>query len=123
MRAHSLRKYFKSELISLHVQPDYIDYVMGHKVDTYHDIQMKGPEFLRGIYSASGLGIRAKTQLSKVEMAKQVLTAVAGVKPEEIIISEAQTHPHRSYASPNTQAEVLMNASRDAVKKDIIRPV
>ncbi len=78
--------------------------MMGHKVDTYHDIQMKGAEFLRGIYSASGLGIRAKTQLSKIDMAKQVLAAVAGVRPEEIIIREAQAHPHRSYASPDTQS-------------------
>ncbi len=123
LRAHSLRKFFKTELVSLHVQPDYIDYMMGHKVDTYHDIQMKGPEFLRGIYSASGLGIRAKTQLSKIEMAKQVLAAVAGVRPEEIILKEAQAHPHRSYASPDTQAEVLMNAIREAVKKDLIRSV
>ena len=123
LRAHSLRKYFKTELISLHVQPDYIDYMMGHKVDTYHDIQMKGLEFLRGIYSASGLGIRAKTQLSKIELAKQVLAAVAGVRPEEIIIREAQAHPNRSYASPEAQAEVLMNAIRQAVKEDLIRSV
>ncbi len=57
------------------------------------------------------------------EMAKQVLAAVAGVKPKEIIISEAQAHPHRSYASPNAQAEVLMNAIRDAVKRDLILSV
>ncbi len=70
--------------------------MMGHKVDTYHDIQMKGPEFLGGIYCASGLGIRVKTQLSRIEMAKQVLADVAGVRPEEIIIKEAQAHPDRS---------------------------
>jgi hypothetical protein len=36
--------------------------MMGHTVDTYHDIQMKGVEFLRGIYVASGLSIRPKTR-------------------------------------------------------------
>ncbi len=123
VRVHSIRKWYKTLLKALGVDGDYIEYMMGHKVDTYHDIQMKGPEFLRGIYSASGLGIRAKTQLSKIEMAKQVLAAVAGVRPEEIIIKEAQAHPHRSYASPDTQAEVLMNAIREAVKKDLIRSV
>ncbi len=120
---YSLRKYFKTELVSLHAQPDYIDYMMGHKVDSYHDIQMKGVEFLRGIYSASGLGIHAKTQLSKIEMAKQVLAAVAGVRPEEILIREAQAYPHRSYASTDTQAQVLMNAIREAVKSDLVRSV
>jgi hypothetical protein len=49
-------------LLSLGVQPDYVDYMMGHTVDTYHDIQMKGVEFLRGIYVASGLSIRPKTR-------------------------------------------------------------
>ncbi len=72
-------------------------------------------------YSAAGLGIRVKTLLSKIDLAKQVLAAVAGLRPEEIIIEEAQAHPHRSYASPDTQAEVLMNAIKDAVKKDLIR--
>jgi hypothetical protein len=105
------------------VNNDYIDFMMGHTVDTYHDIQMKGPEFLRGIYSSSGLSIRPKTQLSRIEMAKQVLAAVAGVTPEAIIIKEAQAHPHRSYVSPETQAEVVMNAIREAVKKDIARSV
>ncbi len=56
-------------------------------------------------------------------MAKQVLAAVAGVRAEEIIIKEAQAHPYRSYASPDVQAEVLINAIREAVKKDLIRSV
>ena len=54
LRTHSLRKYFKTQLLALGVQPDYVDYMMGHTVDTYHDIQMKGFDFLRNIYSASG---------------------------------------------------------------------
>ena len=39
LRTHSLRKYFKTQLLALGVQPDYVDYMMGHKVDTYHDIK------------------------------------------------------------------------------------
>jgi intergrase/recombinase len=31
---HSLRKYFKTQLLALGVQPDYVDYMMGHTVDT-----------------------------------------------------------------------------------------
>jgi hypothetical protein len=37
LRVHSLRKYFEIQMLVLGVQPDY---VMGHTVDTYHDIQM-----------------------------------------------------------------------------------
>lgn len=49
LRVHSLRKYFKTQMLALGVQPDYVDYMMGHTLDTYHDIQMKGIEFLRNI--------------------------------------------------------------------------
>ena len=45
LRVHSLRKYFKTQLLALGVQPDYVDYMMGHTVDTYHDVQMKGVDF------------------------------------------------------------------------------
>jgi len=39
-------EYFKTQLMALGVQADHIDYMVGHTVDTYHDIQMKGVEFL-----------------------------------------------------------------------------
>jgi intergrase/recombinase len=39
LRVHSLRKYFKTQMFALGVQADYVDYMMGHTIDTYHDIQ------------------------------------------------------------------------------------
>jgi hypothetical protein len=39
--------------------------MMGHTVDTYNDIQMKGIEFLRNIYANSGLSIGPKTKSAK----------------------------------------------------------
>lgn len=60
---HSLRKFFKTQLMALGVQPDYIDYMMGHTVSTYHDIQSRGVEFLRGIYANAELHIRPKASL------------------------------------------------------------
>ncbi|MEM3051302.1 MAG: hypothetical protein QXJ40_04360 [Candidatus Bathyarchaeia archaeon] len=36
---------------------DYIEYMMGHTISTYHEIQMNGIEFPRGIYISSGLSI------------------------------------------------------------------
>ena len=47
VRPHSLRKYFRTQLGAISTIPtDYIDYMMGHKVSIYNDIQMKGIEFL-----------------------------------------------------------------------------
>lgn len=42
LRVHTLRKYFKTQMLALAVEPDYVDYMMGHTVDTYHDIQSIG---------------------------------------------------------------------------------
>jgi hypothetical protein len=62
VRPHSIRKFFRTQMAALGVQTDYIEYMMGHTISTYHDIQMKGIEFLRGIYTASGLGIKPKNK-------------------------------------------------------------
>jgi hypothetical protein len=54
MRPHSIRKFFGTQTAAPGVQTDYIEYMMGHIISTYNDIQMKGMEFLRGVYAASG---------------------------------------------------------------------
>jgi site-specific recombinase XerD len=88
LRAHSLRKYFKTQLLALGVQPDYVDYMMGHTVDTYHDIQSVGIDKLRNVYQSSGLCIRSKTPLNKIETAKELLRAL-GLNPEQILTKDA----------------------------------
>ena len=64
LTAHSIRKFFRTQMAALGVDRDYIEYMMGHTISTYHDIKMKGIEFLRGIYVASGLSIKPKTRRS-----------------------------------------------------------
>ncbi len=66
LRVHSIRKYFKTQMLALGVQPDYVDYFMGHTVDTYHDIQSLGIDRMRSIYAAAGFAIGKKTQISKL---------------------------------------------------------
>ena len=48
---------------------------MGHTISTYHEIEMKGIEYLRGIYAASGLSIQAKTRVSKIDALKEIIRA------------------------------------------------
>jgi len=86
--AHSIRKFFRTQLAALGVPSDYIEYMMGHKISTYHDIEMKGVEFLRNIYATSGLSIRPKTRLSKIEALKEIIRAW-GMNPEEVLTKEA----------------------------------
>jgi len=75
LRVHSVRKFFRTQLAALGVQTDYIEYMMEHTISTYHDIQMTGIEYLRGIYAASGLSIKPKTRLSKIDALKEIIRA------------------------------------------------
>lgn len=123
LRVHSIRKYFRTQLAALGMDRDYIDYMMGHKVSTYHDIRMKGPEFLRNIYAASGLSIKPKTALSKIEALKEIIRAW-GMNPEEILTREALSQPHRTYAQPSLgqedQVKALSKALKEMMRKELL---
>ncbi len=98
LRVHSLRKFFKTQLVSLGVPGDYVDYMMGHTVDTYHDIQSKGVEFLREVYARAGLSINPRSQQNKLQMAANFLRSI-GMDPEKALMREAFAEPHRITAS------------------------
>lgn len=123
VRPHNLRKYFRTQLTALGVPVDYIEYMMGHKISTYHDIEMKGVEFLRNVYAASGLSIRPKTQLSKMEALKEIIRAW-GMNPDEILTRQALTSPARAHAQTVGQEEgqitELRNALRDMMRKELL---
>ena len=120
LRAHSIRKFFRTQLGSLSTIPtDYIEYMMGHQVSTYNDIRMKGIEFLRGLYASSGLSIRPKTKLSKVEQLKTIIEAW-GMDPNKILSKEALVMPHRTVIDPKRrQIEVLNQALKQAIIKEL----
>jgi len=83
LRTHSLRKYFKTQMVAAGCQSDYVDYFMGHVLDTYHDIQSIGLEKLRGVYSKAGLSIRLKPKLGEIDQLKQ-LAKVLGLDPKQV---------------------------------------
>lgn len=98
---------------------------MGHIVDTYHDVQMKGIDYLRNIYATAGLSIRPKTQLSKLELLQEVARAW-GINPEQILIREATSIPHASYSDNSItrdHAQILTEALKQAVKKELLQAV
>jgi len=116
VRPHSIRKYFRTQLSALGVDRDYIEYMMGHTVSTYHDIQMKGVEFLRNMYAASELSIKPKTQLSKIDTLKEIIRAW-GMNPDEILTRKALAQPHRTYTGPSERDEELVGELRNALKE------
>ncbi len=119
IRPHSIRKFFRTQLAALGVDRDYIDYMMGHKVSTYHDIQMKGIEFLRNIYVASGLSIRPKTKLSQIQVLKEIVKSMGynwKINPEQVLIRKALAEPHRTYATPKDREEAYIHELRHSLK-------
>jgi hypothetical protein len=104
------------------VQTDYVEYMMGHTISTYHDIRMKGIEFLRGIYVTSSLSIRPKTKVSKIDALKEIIRAW-GLNPEEILTHDALTRPNMTLIDQsqlqNHQLSQLTAALRQQMLKEI----
>jgi len=120
LHTHSLRKYFRTQLTALGTIPvEYIEYMMGHVVSVYNDIKMKGVEFLRSLYAQSGLSIKPKTKITKIEQLKAIIEAW-GMNPNEILSREALDKPHRIVVDPEqTQMEVLNQALKQAILKEL----
>lgn len=109
--------------MALGIQSDYINYMVGHTVNTYHDIQMNGIEFLRNIYASSGLSIKLKNKISKVEMLKTFASSIR-LDPEKILTNEALSEPHRIYTSKSEREDyeikLLSMELKEALKKGIL---
>lgn len=115
LRPYSWRKYFHTNLASAGVHRDYIDYFMGHVTPTYNSIKSKGIEFLRRIYISSGLSIKPKTQVTRMEILKEMVRSL-GYDPERILVKETFTQPHRTVADNES---VLRNVIREVLKNSV----
>jgi hypothetical protein len=98
------------------MQSDYIDYMMGHVVDTYQDIQSLGVEPLRKAYQAAGLCIRKKTQVSKIEAIKEIIRAY-GMNPEQILTKKALADGATTYQSPEDYENEQLTILREELKQ------
>jgi len=94
LRAHSLRKFFLTQMISTGTERDYVEYMMGHTLSVYHDVKMKGVDFLRGIYLASGMSIQPRNKASKILDLIEIIRSWE-LDPKEILTHEALNHSHR----------------------------
>jgi len=71
---------------------------MGRTIRRYRDIQI-GVEFLRGIYVAAGLSIKARAKISKIDVLKEIIRAWR-LDSEEVLVRKALSEPHRTYVDP-----------------------
>jgi integrase len=93
LRAHSLRKFFLTQMISTGTERDYVEYMMGHTLSVYHDVKMKGVDFLRGIYLASGISVQPRTKASKIHDLIKIIR-LWELNPEELLTQEALDYSH-----------------------------
>jgi len=125
LRPHSIRKFFRTQLAVLGINNDHINYMMGHKLDTYVDVKMLGVEKLRQIYARSGLSIKPKAEVSKLEMLKE-FTRSLGLDPEKILVKDALAEPHRIVMGPENenraQFEALGQALKEWIRREALRP-
>jgi site-specific recombinase XerD len=73
LAGYSLRKYFKTQLTSAGVHTDYTEFMMGHKISSYHDVKMKGTDYLRGVYLSAGLRMQPRIKLNKIDALKEIM--------------------------------------------------
>lgn len=87
----------------------------------YHDIQMKGVEFLRGIHAASGLSIAQKTTPNRIQNLKEIVRSF-GLDPEEILTREALEKPHRTVIGTSIETshmDTLLKALKHKLKEEL----
>jgi hypothetical protein len=110
-------------MMALGVNSDYIDYMMGHTIDTYHDIQSKGIEFLRNVYATAGLSIAPKQKGWELDALKAFARGL-GLEPEKVLTQDAFAEPHRAYASAEDRAQAqtrtLSIAIKELIKKELV---
>jgi hypothetical protein len=106
--------------MALGVNSDYVDYMMGHTVDTYHDIQSKGVEFLRNAYATAGLSIAPKQKGWELDALKAFARGL-GLEPEKVLTEAAFAEPHRAYATSEDREQAQTRALSVAIKELIKR--
>jgi hypothetical protein len=121
VRTHSLRKFFRTQMSAVKLDSKIINYMMGHTVDTYEDVQSLGLETLRNMYSSAGLAIRPKTKANRIDQLKEIIRAW-GENPEELLTRDALLRGNITETSEQTQnhqLSLLAENLKELIKKEV----
>jgi len=120
IRVHSLRKFFRTQMAALGVPSDYIEYMMGHKLSTYHDVQMKGIEFLRNVYAAANLRIFQKQKVTLADILKEIIRS-RGEDPSKYL--KEQIMAGRTIPSEEEETEIYARAIWEMLRKEQMKSI
>ena len=80
---------------------------------------MKGIEYLRDLYASSGLSIRPKMKVSKIDRLKMFVESL-GLNPDEVLTRDTLAMPHRTVVDPEARKiDVLNEALKHAILKEL----
>ena len=116
LKVHSLRKHFKTQMEAAGVKTDYVEYMMGHKRDTYHDIESLGIDKLRNIYASANLSIRHRTSIAKLDLIREFAKNL-GVNPENVHVE-----PDTKYVDPLDREKAEIRAYMTAIRDELRKP-
>lgn len=123
VRTHSLRKFFRSQLSTAKIDTEIVEYMMGHTINTYEDVQSLGIETLRNLYASAGLAIRPKTQVNRIDQLKEIIRAW-GENPEEILSKDALFRGNITEtqdAHQNHQLSLLAESLKQIIRKEVAK--
>ncbi len=123
--AHSLRWFFRTQLTSQGVNPEYCEFLMGHKGKLYNDVRSKGPEFLRAEYMKADLSTTPKPKMTDRQVIEALLRG-RGFDPGKILRADAfsqegYSEPHRIIVSPEDQDEMETRRLTEAFVKSVFQ--
>jgi hypothetical protein len=84
LKTTSLRKFFRSQMSLLGVDREYTEFMMGHRTNSYHDMKMRGVEYLRRVYQSSGISIEPAVPMNNLDVLKDIIREM-GLNPEKIL--------------------------------------
>ena len=116
VRFHSLRKFFKTQMVAAGVPESHVEYFMGHVSDTYNDVQALGVEKLRSIYSSANLSIRPNSAMTKLDRIREFAEAL-GVPRNKFHVE-----PDTKYIDPQEKEKVEIRLAMQAIRDELLKP-
>ena len=125
LRPHSIRKYFNTQMKLLGVPPELVEYMSGHAISTYNDLQSMDVDTLREKYAVAGLRIRQKEKADIYDFVEDILRN-KGYSIDRDLLRKAIAKPHRTVCNPKNYEEERKTAIRDGfmemLRKELLDP-
>ena len=119
VRTHSLRKFFRTQMSAAKIDDEIKEYMMGHTISTYEDVQSLGIETLRNLYTSAGIAIRPKTASNRIEQLREIIRAW-GENPEEILSRDALIRGNQT-VTEGYQVQLLTSELKNLVKREMLK--